>query len=136
MLDSLLTCTVVNVVTVAAWFQAKGNNRGGAVVEFFGAHEFALLKPDALKPLSTLDKSPNKSVSCRVLFFYFYRKTRSHAFKECSGGAIFFSQYEYGIFCEHHSLWCPVVGRWYRGKFFLVVVRCGMWRTRWGGCEG
>ncbi|CAN0429124.1 unnamed protein product, partial [Laminaria digitata] len=42
---------------------AKGNNRGGAVVEFFGAHEFALLKPDALKPLSTLDKCPNKSVS-------------------------------------------------------------------------
>lgn len=36
------------------------------MVEFFGAHEFALLKPDALKPLSTLDKCPNKSVSDRV----------------------------------------------------------------------
>lgn len=42
--------------------QAKGNNRGVAVVEFFGAHEFALLKPDALRPLSSLDKCPNKSV--------------------------------------------------------------------------
>ncbi|CAM9504661.1 unnamed protein product, partial [Ectocarpus fasciculatus] len=41
----------------------KGNNRNGAVVEFFGLHEFALLKPDALRPLSTLDKSPNKTVS-------------------------------------------------------------------------
>ena len=35
------------------------------MVEFFGAHEFALLKPDALKPLSTLDKCPNKSVRDR-----------------------------------------------------------------------
>lgn len=37
------------------------------MVEFFGAHEFALLKPDALKPLSTLDKCPNKSVRDRGL---------------------------------------------------------------------
>ena len=37
------------------------------MVEFFGAHEFALLKPDALKPLSSLDKCPNKSVSDRGL---------------------------------------------------------------------
>lgn len=32
------------------------------MVEFFGAHEFALLKPDAFKPLTSLDKCPNKSV--------------------------------------------------------------------------
>lgn len=32
------------------------------MVEFFGAHEFALLKQDALRPLSSLDKCPNKSV--------------------------------------------------------------------------
>lgn len=47
----------------------KGNNRNGAVVEFFGLHEFALLKPDALRPLSTLDKSPNKTVRASLLLF-------------------------------------------------------------------
>lgn len=47
--------------------QAKGNNRGAAVVEFFGAHEFALLKPDALRPLMSLDKCPNKSVRRNLL---------------------------------------------------------------------
>ena len=44
------------------------------MVEFFGAHEFALLKPDALRPLSTLDKSPNKSVrEMRDVFSTWYR---------------------------------------------------------------
>lgn len=46
-------------------FQAKGtrgNNRNGAVVELFGLHEFALLKPDALRPLVSLDDCPNKTV--------------------------------------------------------------------------
>ncbi|CAM9500024.1 unnamed protein product, partial [Sphacelaria rigidula] len=36
---------------------------GSAVVEFFGSHEFALLKPDALRSLSTLGKCPNKTIS-------------------------------------------------------------------------
>lgn len=57
------------------FFQAKGtrgNNRNGAVVELFGLHEFALLKPDALKPLSTLDDCPNKTVRLFFLLFFNY----------------------------------------------------------------
>eukprot|EP00752_Nemacystus_decipiens_P011440 g10160.t1 len=41
----------------------RGNSRNGAVVELFGLHEFALLKPDALRPLVSLNDCPNKTVS-------------------------------------------------------------------------
>lgn len=40
----------------------RGNNRNGTVVELFGLHEFALLKPDALRPLTSLNDCPNKTV--------------------------------------------------------------------------
>ena len=30
-------------------------------MELFGLHEFALLKPDALRPLVSLDDCPNKT---------------------------------------------------------------------------
>ena len=38
-------------------------------MELFGLHEFALLKPDALRPLVSLDDCPNKTV--RVVFLIF-----------------------------------------------------------------
>ncbi|CAM9986862.1 unnamed protein product, partial [Choristocarpus tenellus] len=39
--------------------QARGKDKEGIVVEFFGAHNFALMRQDAVVPLTTTTTSPN-----------------------------------------------------------------------------
>ena len=98
------------------------------MVEFFGAHEFALLKPDALKPLSTLDKCPNKSVRDRGVAPDRLRLLLALPLKNVLKNIPPFVSFPAGIIssfvrgCRHFQLYVQQLCMYYTSKYDVLYL--------------